>query len=262
MTNQSSPIPDKAYFSTGEVASYCGVTPNAVFKWVQEGKIAANRTPGGHIRISRLSLQNFLKGKRSKASLLNRSRIYQYCWEFHSRFGRIQDNCRKCIVYKSRANRCYELVKFADEIGHSKVYCVNSCHECDYYDMVHGELFKILVITESNDMKRTFQNYSNENECSVLFAENEYQCSTIIESYRPDYIIIDCRDINNTNKNSEFYQAFIENISNDLRIPLAHIIIVGKTSLCTTDSNDRISSYVEEPFSVKALLEFVNSPNN
>ena len=37
--------------TTGDVARYCHVTPNAVFKWIQADKLEAFTTPGGHHRV-------------------------------------------------------------------------------------------------------------------------------------------------------------------------------------------------------------------
>jgi excisionase family DNA binding protein len=47
--------------TTGDVARYCHVTPNAVFKWIQSGKLEAFTTPGGHHRIERGDFLAFLK---------------------------------------------------------------------------------------------------------------------------------------------------------------------------------------------------------
>jgi excisionase family DNA binding protein len=46
--------------TTGEVASLCHVTINAVKKWIGAGKIKAFATPGGHFRIKVEDLEVFL----------------------------------------------------------------------------------------------------------------------------------------------------------------------------------------------------------
>src|SRR3989338_8494614 len=47
--------------TTGKVAEYCNVTVRAVLKWVDEGKLAAYRTPGNHCRVKVADFLEFLK---------------------------------------------------------------------------------------------------------------------------------------------------------------------------------------------------------
>ncbi len=48
-------------YTTGEVASFCDVTINAVKKWIAAGKLPAFRTPGGHYRIERDDFKRFVE---------------------------------------------------------------------------------------------------------------------------------------------------------------------------------------------------------
>lgn len=50
----------KRPYTTGEVASLCHVTINAVKKWIAAGKLDAFRTPGGHFRVSRDEFKSFV----------------------------------------------------------------------------------------------------------------------------------------------------------------------------------------------------------
>jgi excisionase family DNA binding protein len=47
------------YFTTREVAELLGVTAPTVINWVDQGRMVAFRTPGGHRRISLISLVRF-----------------------------------------------------------------------------------------------------------------------------------------------------------------------------------------------------------
>ncbi len=52
---------DKEFtFTTGEIASFCNVTINAVKKWIAAGKLDAFRTPGGHYRVKREDFKAFV----------------------------------------------------------------------------------------------------------------------------------------------------------------------------------------------------------
>lgn len=51
----------KHYLTTGEVAQVFEVSATAVKKWIEQGKLRALRTPGGHYRITRQDFQRFRK---------------------------------------------------------------------------------------------------------------------------------------------------------------------------------------------------------
>ncbi|MBW7956507.1 MAG: response regulator [Deltaproteobacteria bacterium] len=51
----------KKPYTTGEIASFCHVTINAVKKWIASGKLVAFRTPGGHFRVNRGDFMDFLE---------------------------------------------------------------------------------------------------------------------------------------------------------------------------------------------------------
>lgn len=48
-------------YTTGEIASFCHVTINAVKKWIASGKLMAFRTPGGHFRVNREDFLLFIE---------------------------------------------------------------------------------------------------------------------------------------------------------------------------------------------------------
>jgi len=47
--------------TTGQVARYCRVSSVAVWKWIKQGKLRAYRLPGGHYRVERGALKEFLR---------------------------------------------------------------------------------------------------------------------------------------------------------------------------------------------------------
>ncbi len=49
------------HLTTGMVASICHVTVNGVKKWIRKGRLKAYKTPGGHYRILKEDLEEFLK---------------------------------------------------------------------------------------------------------------------------------------------------------------------------------------------------------
>lgn len=55
----SDKIPD--VFSTHSAARFCRVTPMTIIRWIEEGRIRAYKTPGGHRRIMRADLEDFCR---------------------------------------------------------------------------------------------------------------------------------------------------------------------------------------------------------
>jgi excisionase family DNA binding protein len=51
----------KRYLTTGKVGEMLEVSPAAIKKWIQQGKLSAFRTPGGHFRILAAELERFQK---------------------------------------------------------------------------------------------------------------------------------------------------------------------------------------------------------
>jgi excisionase family DNA binding protein len=56
----------KRPYTTGEIASLCHVTINAVKKWIASGKLNAYRTPGGHFRVDKGDFNSFISSYRLK----------------------------------------------------------------------------------------------------------------------------------------------------------------------------------------------------
>ena len=128
----------KGYLTTFEAADILSVTPDSILKWIKSGKLEARRTPGGHYRIPRQNVELLLKKSEQKVSRytgLSESKN-KYCWEFNSDQTNCNSDCDNCVVYKSRALRCYEMSNLPVEHGYLKNYCTSTCENCDYYKFV------------------------------------------------------------------------------------------------------------------------------
>jgi len=243
MSDQNMLLPDKEYFTTGEISSHCSVTADTVRKWLQGGRLQADVTPGGHYRIHRNALLSFLKKRQAEKVGASGKRQFQYCWEFHAPPEGIYESCRHCIVYRSRAARCYELAKLTPKSGHSMLFCTNTCDECAYYEIVHGKRPNFLIITKRKEIQAAFAVEARERDYSVRFTDREYSCSFLVESYRPDYIIIDWTADGGGDPN------FIKDISEDPRIPLARIVVIGHPDIFPEGLRRRVSRFLEVPIS-------------
>ena len=126
----------KNYITTGEAAAIFDVDPDTVLRWIKSGEIPAICTPGGHYRINRnVFLTKMIKNTSIKDKNETRSTL-SYCWEYNSESGIIRDGCKECIVYKSRASKCYELSNLSESIGHAKLFCTETCKDCQYFKSI------------------------------------------------------------------------------------------------------------------------------
>ena len=59
-------IPDKAFFRIDEVAKIFGVHAHTVRKWIEEGKLAFVKLPGGHIRVAHSAILQIAGGRKRR----------------------------------------------------------------------------------------------------------------------------------------------------------------------------------------------------
>lgn len=69
-------MPGRTY-TTHDIARFCDVYPSTVVHWIDDGKLRAQRTAGGHCRVTREDLIDFLRGLnvRLPAELVSRRRV-------------------------------------------------------------------------------------------------------------------------------------------------------------------------------------------
>lgn len=239
------------FVSTGQAAEICSVTPDSVLKWIKAGKIPASRTPGGHCRIRRRDLDAIVRPKTISISIPKaNSRAFQYCWEFNSDSGELKNGCQSCVVYKSRALRCYEMSKLPDNAGHAKLFCDASCDECDYYHLVKEQPLNVLVVSDKPAIREILEAGMSDTDVNLKFTDCEYKCSMLVENYRPDFGIIDC------SMGVERARDFVHNLYADPRIPFIRIILVGKRASFPTECDKETFAYVETPLNLPKLKEF------
>jgi len=216
----------KEYLSTGQVAKLMSVTPDTVLKWIKKGKIAASRTAGGHYRIHRDDLGCLLETRASFQST-DRDREPMFCWEYHSKAGAIKAECRDCLVYRARARRCYEMSDLSKEIGFQGTFCKTTCEDCQYYKEHMSDPVSLLVVTDSVTVGKRLLAQESSSAFSLEFATSVYECSARVESFHPEYIVVD------SSLPREAREELVRHLEADSRIPDATII------LAVEDEEDR-----------------------
>jgi excisionase family DNA binding protein len=244
-------IPAKEFVSTGQAAELCSVTADTVLKWIKSGRISANRTPGGHYRINRETLQHIIEQDESSNESVNNQRSFQFCWEFYRSSGGSTQECAKCIAYRSRAMRCYEMIKLPAESGHARMFCKGSCEECEYFRVVQGQRLNVLVIADQKELGTEWNDRAKEVDFNLRLTEDGYHCSMVIENFRPDYVVID------SSIGVDRCRFFTKHLSEDPRIPYVKIILAGEIGKVPSGCDKMIFAVINKPFKINELESLI-----
>lgn len=249
-------LKSKDYLTTSQAAKLLKVSPDTVLKWVKAGKVKSHRTLGGHFRIplSELDLPA-PNGNRATADAAPPPDHF-YCWEYLAAGGAVRDECTDCITYRSRAQRCYELKDLPGEFGCLNLLCDTDCDECEYYKVVNGQGLNIMVLSESPKIIRHFDAANEPSGFHIKLAANEYEAAVIIQSFRPDYIIVDCA----LGKNRT--QSVCRNLFSDIRLPVIRIILSSKTRRVRDYCDKEVFGWIKKPFSLEQLKECIRGVPN
>ncbi|NIM52698.1 MAG: excisionase family DNA-binding protein [Gemmatimonadales bacterium] len=175
---------------TGEVARLCGVTPDAVLKWIKQGKLPATRTAGGHYRVSRKACAALGFGGSTEDKSEGPQAPVR-CWEYFGHQGTPQEACRSCLVYLARAQHCYRLAELGERTGHRRVFCETDCRDCSFYRACHGLATTVLVITRDEALTRRLEKQTDATKVSLRFARSGYESSTLVGAFRPAVVLMD-----------------------------------------------------------------------
>ena len=215
--------------TTGEVAKLCGVTPDAVLKWIKKGKLPATRTVGGHYRVSRDACVALGLAKSNGEELPDAvgghpagSRIPQRCWEYFGLQGTPPETCTNCLVYQSQAQYCYRLAELCELAGQGHAFCATDCQECPFYRACQGMATTVLVITRDGSLRRGLEKGYDPEKISLHFARSGYESSRVIGKVRPAVVVLD-------SELPEVREGTLpESIAHDDRIPGAKIFVASR----------------------------------
>jgi len=182
--------------TTGQAAKFCGVTPDAVLKWIRKGKLPASRTAGGHFRISRSNLDAFgyVKHDPTDADFetpLQSASLPTHCWEYFCRSVSPSEACKKCVVYRARIEKCYEVADLGDTIGHERKFCRATCENCSFFRACKGLASTVLVVTSDEALIARLTDQAESAGLTLRFARDGYECSMLIESFYPSVAVMD-----------------------------------------------------------------------
>jgi excisionase family DNA binding protein len=237
--------------TTGQAAKYCSVTPDTILKWIRSGYLPARRTAGGHHRIDERDLVRVLSpSTQSHTTPLKnrRAQAIRYCWEFNGD-GEIPEGCRSCAVYQMRAQRCYEVIRAAPEAAHLRLFCSGSCHDCDYFRKVQEQAINVLIVSDDRELTQTLRKEAGKYEFNIACTDCEYDCSAIINDFRPDFAIVDC------SLGHQRSGDICHHLKQDPRIPFIKVVLAEKEDRLPTGCEKEIFASIRSPFSIRDIAD-------
>ena len=245
--------------TTGQAARICSVTPDTILKWIKKGLLSGVRTAGGHYRIEHRDLETLIASLRPARSpshqLPKCSPQGLRCWEYLGRGGTIRDDCRKCVVYRVRAARCFLMAGLGSDIGHARRFCRDSCEDCVYYRRVKGLSTNVLVISSDGQFIDRLVAEKNES-ITLRFAQNAYEASAIIPDFQPAFAVIDVESI------PAGHAELLDSLAADPRVPGLKITLVVPPGMTGRKryrpKNDQVVSVLEKPFGSRRIAAVID----
>jgi excisionase family DNA binding protein len=243
--------------SIREAAAICCVSRNTVMRWIQAGKLPAEKLPGNRYRVHRADLNRLMLAGGIKRIEQVEPGFFQYCWEYNSKSGKVNIGCKKCVVYRTRSGRCYEIASQAGETGHARIFCKNSCEECDYYKKVKGLRPSVLAVTCDDKLKSSLRNAVEQAGLDFKSTDCEYKCLMLLDRFLPDFVIIDC------SLGDERSRDFAEMLWADSRVPYVKIILIGEVDHLPNECDKITFAFLERNFTlgqIEKLLILTPAP--
>ncbi|MFH1434076.1 MAG: helix-turn-helix domain-containing protein [Pseudomonadota bacterium] len=240
------------YLSTGQASKLLSVTSDTILKWIKHGRIKAVRTPGGHYRVPEIDIRELVNRTLDKAApntVRLKDRDLLYCWEFFARKGKPKDECGSCLVLRAQALKCFEMSHLSAAEGFHGTAAITACERCSYFRYQLGWPFNVLVITDNEEAKASLQKDGKKELINMQFASCEYECSILIERFRPDFVVVDCTMQENKCRELCYH------LSNDPRIRGNALILATPPRRLSISLPGTIR--LQHPFSVDKLMSFL-----
>jgi excisionase family DNA binding protein len=226
-----------------------GVTPDTVLKWIKRGKLVAMRTAGGHFRIPREQLDCLLEARSSQKAKSGTV----CCWEYFATDGHLSTECPDCLVYKSRATRCFELVQIPKQSGfHGCFHYKGDCRSCPYYNEQLQAPVKVLVVSDSMDLRQRLLAQASRTRFKLEFAAHGYDCSAQVERFRPEMVVIDCA------LSAAVVAGLCMHLVSDPRVPGIKVVLAQARAGRSVDRAPGVVGELRHPFELTELERFVD----
>ncbi|MFC1707195.1 hypothetical protein ACFL59_10350, partial [Planctomycetota bacterium] len=157
-----------------------------------------------------------------------------------------------CVVYKTRAQRCYDVAALAPDLRQTMTYCKDSCEECDYFSLVHDQAINVLVVTDDRGLTSSLEQEATGAPFNLEITDCEYRCSAVVAAFRPDFAVVDC------SLGLEASQDISNHLSEDPRIPFTRIILAANNGEFPDACETEVFAHLEKPFAIGDIAECID----
>jgi excisionase family DNA binding protein len=247
-----------SYLSTGQASELLSVTRDTILKWIKQGRISAVKTAGGHHRISEQEINSFLGREEPTATSLHRlpqEKDLMHCWQFFATDGRAKPGCTGCLVYRAQALKCFEMKHLPRDLGYNGGSCSSSCDTCSYYRYHLGRPYNVLVITDDEELKGALVGEGGvEDGIRLQLAGSAYECSLLIERFRPDFVVVDCA------MDDDKCREICHHLAGDSRIPRNTVILADPPRRISITFPGTLR--MRHPFTLNELINYLRENQN
>ncbi len=245
------------YYTTSQAAEVLSVSADTVLRWVKSGKIESYLTPGGHARIPHQAVRTILQRSdaqaRPREAAADTAPSHLFCWDMQSEQGRITESCRQCATYRSRSGRCYRIRCDCEDFAGLHLRCQDPCDDCSYYRVTRRRPVRAMLVSPSGHLRRGLSTQATETDLDFCAVDGAYACSTEMQEFRPDYLVVDCAF--GTSRTREICRHLLD----DRRLPITRIILASPRAKLRENCDREVFGWIRKPFNVGQLRSLIDS---
>jgi len=117
---------------------------------------------------------------------------------------------------------------------------------------MHGKRANVLIVTDDRVLSNELMARADEARFNLEITDCEYNCSAVINHFKPDYIIID------SNLGVRVSQQMSTHIMKDPRIPYVRVIIAGGREEFPDECDRKVFAHMTRPFNISNISECIN----
>jgi len=129
-----------------------------------------------------------------------------------------------------------------------------SCRSCPYFnEQLHAPV-RLLVVTENMDLRQRLLAQAERSRFKVEFASQGYDCSALVDRFRPEMVVIDCVLA------ADAVAALCMHLVSDPRVPGVRVVLATPKAGRGVERAAGVIGEVHHPFTLSDLERFVETP--
>jgi DNA-binding NtrC family response regulator len=117
--------------------------------------------------------------------------------------------------------------------------------------MVSQRGASVLVVTREPELTKNLHSISNLPGFSLQLADCGFSCSSVLNSYRPDYVFVD------SSLGIEESRRLVRHLLHDPRIPFVRVVVAGSPDSFPQDCEARIFARIDRELRIEDIVNTV-----